>query len=99
MSSQIEVEHIASTYMTMVSKEQKIVNIGRYIVKISDIGRYRHDFANRKSIGKKIIQKSVKSPIFRQNIESVPHARVGWNFQKNIGKYRIYINKILEIHR
>ena len=28
-----------------ISKDQKIVNIGRYIADISDIGRYRYDIA------------------------------------------------------
>ena len=84
------------------TKEKKIGYIDRYITKILDIGRYRYDFANQRSVG----QKSVKSPIFRRNIESISHARMCCNLWKNIGKYRRYIDKyqryiskILKIYR
>ena len=36
--------------------------------------------------------------IFHRNIESLPHALVGWNFRQNISKYRRYIGKISEIY-
>ena len=36
--------------------------------------------------------------IFRQNIESLPHALVGWNFRQNISKYQRYIGKISELY-
>ena len=57
-------------------KEKKIGYIGRYITEILDIDRYQHNFANRKSVGQKIGEISVKSSIFRRNIESISHTRM-----------------------
>ena len=48
--------------------EQKIGYFDQYITEISDITRYQHDFSNRLSVGQKISQKSVQSPIFQRNI-------------------------------
>ena len=55
---------------------------------ISDIGWYRYDFANRKSIGQKIEIISKKSSIFRRNIEK---CRYFVEISKNVdisSKYR-----------
>ena len=87
----------------LVTEEQKIGYISQYIIEISDISRYRYDFANQKSVGQKIDKITDISmkyrKLFRQNIDSVPHARMGWKFWKNIDKYRRYISKIPKISK